>query len=385
MLKIFFFFAGTVFEAMKNRSSKMKLLKSFHFRLSFFGFLGSILVVNILRFSSFPQTFYPKIYFYISKFLNSISQTLPFSIGDIFYMVLGILGLVWLISVIRILRKKGWKKLELKIAVALYFMMGFYGIFHLFWGFNYYKKSIVENYSTENIQLEELKNVAEFYFMKSVFLREFVPEDEKGVFKSSLERQEVSMELDKAYKKVLKYYPEIEFIRSASPNLKPSLFSTGFSYMGVSGYFVPFTGESQYNSKMPDTKILFTQTHETAHQWGFAPENEANFVGYLLGAESDNVELNYVSNYRAMRSILNRILFEDPVYVQVMLIRYSDGMKRDRNYEQEINEKYSGKGDDAFSAMNEAFLRMNNQEGLESYGRFVELLIGFNRKYTGLK
>src|SRR5690606_21437063 len=173
--------------------------------------------------------------------------------------------------------------------------------------------------------------------------------------------------------------PEIQLIHSTSPNLKASLVSTGFSYLGVSGYFVPFTSEAQYNTNQPDTKLLFTKMHETAHQWGFAAENEANFVGYLLGQESENIELNYVSNYKAMRSILNRILLVDPVYVQVMLFRYSDGMKRDRNYEKEILEKYSGKGDEAFSFMNEAFLRLNNQEGLESYGRFVELLVGFNR------
>jgi hypothetical protein len=35
--------------------------------------------------------------------------------------------------------------------------------------------------------------------------------------------------------------------------------------------------------------------------------------------------------------------------------------------------------------MNEAFLRLNNQEGLQSYGRFVELLVGYHRKYGGLE
>ncbi len=360
----------------------MNFIKSFHFRLAVFIFLSVLLVGKILSFTSFADHYYPSIYAQISKGLYSISRHFPFSIGDIFYVLLGVFILTGLIQIIQSIRKKDNHSLHKKILHTLYFMTGFYGVFQLIWGFNYDKTSIVKNYDTENIKIVELKNLAEIYFMRSVFLRELVPEDENGIFKCSLKKEEFSYELDQSQAKVREKYPEIQLMHTTSPNLKSSLFSTGFSYLGVSGYFVPFTAESQYNINQPDTKLIFTKMHETAHQWGFAAENEANFVGYLLGKESENLELNYVSNYKAMRSILNRILLVDPVYVQVMLFRYSDGMKRDRNYEKEMAEKYSGKGDEAFSLMNEAFLKLNNQEGLESYGRFVELLVGFNRKYS---
>src|SRR5690606_4043513 len=125
------------------------------------------------------------------------------------------------------------------------------------------------------------------------------------------------------------------------PNVKPSLYSTMFSYMGVLGYYNPFTNEGQFNTKMPDTKILFTQMHETAHQWGFAPENEANFIGFLIGSKSENIEFNYVSHYMALRQILNRIVWEDPQFVEQLLEQYSDGMKRDRAYEIQIQLKYN--------------------------------------------
>ena len=133
---------------------------------------------------------------------------------------------------------------------------------------------------------------------------------------------------------------------------------------------------------MAETALLFTQLHETAHQFGFAPENEANFIGFLLGKESVHPDLIYISSFRAMRSILNRIFLYDPLFVKDFVEnKYSEGMKRDREYEIEISKKYGGPADDVFSLMNEAFLKMNNQEGLESYGRFVDLLIGFHRKY----
>lgn len=375
-------FAGTVFDLGKLLNLIMNLLKSFHFRLSFFLFLSVYLMGKILSFSRFPDEFYPGLYAKISKGLQSLSRHFAFSLGDIFYVILGIFILIGLIQIFRSIRNKDSKSIYSKIAQSIYFLTGFYVVFKLVWGFNYDKRPIVENYHTEEIKIEELKNLAEIYFIRSVFLRASVQEDEKGVFKSGLNKKELLTELENSQLKVRNRYPEIKLIATTSPNLKPSLFSTVFSYLGVSGYFIPFTAEAQYNTNQPETKLLFTKMHETAHQWGFGAENEANFVGYLLGKESTSLDLNYVSNYKALRSILNRILLVDPVYVQVMLIRYSDGMKRDRNHEKEILEKYRGKGDEAFSLMNEAFLRLNNQEGLESYGRFVELLVGFNRKYT---
>lgn len=348
-------------------------------------FFCSFLFVRIISFTSFPDKIFPKINTVFSKSLYSLSEKFPFSVGDFFYILLMLGCLSYLLYVFRIIRSKNWEILRKTLTRLVYFMVFFFWIFQLIWGFNYYKKPIAENYNTENITVDELKLLAEMYFMRSVFLREQVGEDENGVFKFQLTQNEINLNLQRSASEIKLKYPEIHFIAPTLPNIKSSLFSKMFSYLGVSGYYIPFTAESQYNAKMPDTKLLFTQFHETAHQWGFAPENEANFVGYLLGKESGDVEMNYASNYRAMRSILNRILLVDPVYVQVMLFRYSDGMKRDRSYEREINEKYSGKGDEAFSLMNETFLKLNNQEGLESYGRFVELLVGFNRKYSKLE
>ncbi len=351
--------------------------------LSFLGLIFSILLIRVISvFTSFPDNLFPDIQSFFSRILFGICNKIPFSLGDVFYSALGLFIILLLICIFFVTRKKNWNVLRKMTAGLIGFLVVFYWIFHLVWGFNYYKKPIKDDYNIQNISLGELKNLAEMYFNRSVELRKLVSEDEKGVFKIKLGNKELIQEIQNSAEIVKSKYPEIRFINSTPPNLKKSLYSTPFSYMGVAGYYVPFTTEAQYNSNMPDTKLLFTQLHETAHQWGFAPENEANFVGFLLGKESGHTDLNYASNYRAMRSILNRILLEDPVYVQIMLIRYSDGMKRDRKYEREINEKYEGKSEDAFSLMNEAFLRINNQEGLESYSRFVELLVGFNRKYS---
>lgn len=347
-------------------------------------FAFTFIFIRILAvYTDFADLVFPELNYFISKIVRGFSSIFPFSVGDVFYFILGILLVVFLVKLIIGIFKKNWieiKKLTSVLFLGLTLIML---IFHFFWGFNYYKKPVNEYYNVEKINTEELKILAEYYLKKSVETREFVNENEEGIFTVTLNSKDINNQILNSSNQ-LKKYKELRINKISSPNLKKSLYSEGFSYMGVLGYYNPFTTEAQYNSKMPDTKLLFTKFHEVAHQWGFAAESEANFVGFLIGIESENKEFNYVSNYKALRSLLNKIIWEDPLYVQLMLNAYSPKMKKDREYEKLIQEKYLHTADDTFSMLNEAYLKLNNQDGLESYGRFVELLVGYHRKQNAV-
>lgn len=361
----------------KQKIAKLKFLKK---PLIVFGI--SVIFIRILGITPFPDTIFPSLNQFFSQLLYRLSASFSFSIGDVFYSILILLALMFLTCLILWIVQKKYAFVKKGIKGLIYFLTGFYIVFHLVWGFNYYKIPLKENYNVEVDSLDELKAMAHVHYLKSIQYRELVKEDEKGVFKMSLTDEELKKEIKNAGEVIRTKYPELKMTAKQSPNLKPSLFSEGFSYLGVLGYYNPFTTEAQYNQKMPDSKLVFTKFHETAHQWGYASESEANFVGYVIGLEAQHADLLYASNFKAMRSLLNRILWLEPAYVKNYVDNlYSEGMKRDRQYELDVNAQYGGSAEDAFSLMNEAFLRLNNQEGLESYGQFVELLVGFNRKY----
>lgn len=367
-------------ETMMNKGfcKKLKFIKN---PLMFLIFV--ILLVRILGLTSFPDTIYPKINSLFANILFTISHRFSISIGDLLYTILILISVYLIYRLIYHLVKKNYSRLKISIGRLLYFLAGFYLYFHLIWGFNYYKTPLKENYNVEVDSVEELKRMAHQYFVKAAYYREIVSEDDKGNFKMDLSDDEIREELNQSAQKIQLKYPELSMRNINPANLKPSLYSEGFSYLGVLGYFNPFTNEAQYNIKMPDSKLLFTKCHETAHQWGYASESEANFIGFVLANESNHPDLQYAANFKAMRSLLNRILWVDPLYVKYYVeVLYTDGMKRDRQNELDINAQYGGSAEDAFSLMNEAFLRLNKQEGLESYGKFVELLVGFNRKYS---
>lgn len=340
-----------------------------------------VVIVRLIGITSFPDKVFPGIQLFFSKILYSISSRFSFSIGDLFYTLLILLAVFFVFVMIFRLIKKDYLKFRKTLATVFYILSGFYLTLYLFWGFNYYRTPIKDSYNVELDTVDELKRLAEFYYSKAMIYRTLVNENERGVFEAKITASELEAEILKSKEK-LAAYPEMRFSGYSKPNLKKSTYSKMSSYLGISGYYNPFTNESQYNSISPDSRRLFAKLHETGHQFGFATESEANFAGFLFGAKSENIDLLYAVNFRAMRSLLNRILWYDPEYVKDFIEnRYSPGMKRDREFEIEIDAEYNNGSDDAFALMNEAFLRLNNQEGLESYGRFVELLVGFHRKY----
>ena len=82
-----------------------------------------------------------------------------------------------------------------------------------------------------------------------------------------------------------------QFLPSLPPilSVKPVALSEPWTYMHISGMYMPLTGESNLNMNFPDYTLAFTACHETAHQLGIAYESEANFYAFLacLYAEDD--------------------------------------------------------------------------------------------------
>lgn len=348
---------------------------------SFSIFIFTILFIKLIGLTGFPDKVFPKINLFFSKSLYGFTAGFNKPAGDVFYTVLGIAILLFIIFVLYLLIKKNYAGFRKQITAMFYFLSVFYLIFYLIWGFNYYKIRLNDKFDTELESVDELKEMAEMYFARALKYRAEVKENEKGAFVATISDEELKNEIEKAAD-MIKDYPEIKFSAYLKPNLKPSSYSGLASYIGISGYYNPFTNEGNYNALEPDTRRVFAKLHETAHQFGFADESEASMVGFLLGVSSENYDLLYACNFKAMRSLLNRILWFDPAYVKDFVEnKYTYGMKMDREYEIEFDQQYDNASDDAFALMNEAFLRLNNQEGLKSYGRFVELLVGFNRKY----
>src|SRR5690606_3814613 len=97
-------------------------------------------------------------------------------------------------------------------------------------------------------------------------------------------------EAAKAFNKLALEEPDYAY---SPASLKTSLYSYAGNYLGFTGYYNPFSGEAQVNTSIPRFLIPIITAHEMAHQLGYAKENEASFVGYLVSTTADDPYYRY--------------------------------------------------------------------------------------------
>ncbi|REC51663.1 DUF3810 domain-containing protein [Chryseobacterium piscium] len=338
-------------------------------------FWAGILLAQFLLFYSFSKlqivvAFFEKIFEFQKKIHQILFSWIPFSLGDLLYVLLGIL-LIYLI--IKLFKKKTRSNSLFKILIVLNII---YFTYQVFWGMLYFQTPIIVKLPKTEVTLEVRKALALEYLEKSKTTRKLVKEDKNGVF--------VIKDLNAIQQEILnqqKTLPTFITQKNSSDinSFKPSLFGKTMSFTGILGYYNPFTAEAQFNAELPSSYLPFTLSHESAHQLGFAREQEANFIGYLIGVHSKNPELRYSTEYFTLKSLLNSMVDEDEAFVKMTLENYSEEMKRDRLNEKKFVAEHQGYLDDFFGFTNNLFLKSNQQEGSITYSYFIDLLVRYKR------
>jgi hypothetical protein len=297
---------------------------------------------------------------------------LPISIGDLIYSSLIVLMVIRLIKFLRNALPSTEKvQFYKKSFVKTIMLLGWIWLaFHAFWGFNYYRTGIGEQFGLKERRpsKQELTKLASYLVEetnKYAVGRKFLP------YNKTLQLQSI----EKAYDSL---ETKFQFLAYKSPSFKSSLFGVLGNYMGYGGYYNPFSGEAQVNDKMPVFVLPFTSAHEVAHQLGYAKESEANFIGYLAAIHSTDSSLRYSANldiFLYVHSALRRI---DSVAAKKMIQGLSPIVKKDLESYDEFVKKYQGPIDKLTTLFYSRFLKLNNQpEGMRSYSRVVIWVFNF--------
>ena len=336
-----------------------------------FSIIPQIVTVKIL--SKNPQiveSYYSvKFYPYISKFLRSIFDNFTFSIGDILYIFT-------LTTIVFKVFKNRKMKIKKVIIDGLGILSVLYFIFHLFWGLNYYRTPLTQklnlktNYSTEDL----IKTTKEIILLTNKVHFDITNDTEK-VVSLKLNFEDLKKEINIGYKNISKKYPFLKYYPS---NQKKSLFSTPISYMGFSGYFNPFTNETQLNWHTPKNSQPITQAHEQAHQLGFAAENEANFIAFLATNENNNIFIKYSALTFALKHCLNDLFIKDLDSFNYLKSSVNYGVLKDFENRQKKWNYFKNPLEPLFKKIYSKFLNFNNQKlGIKSYSYVVAHIVNY--------
>lgn len=190
----------------------------------------------------------------------------------------------------------------------------------------------------------------------------------------------LNRELDAAFQRIELPGDAIDF--DPTP-VKPLASSALFSYLGISGIFVPFTGEPSVNALQPDVALPIVVAHEKAHQRGVTHEGEANFAAFLVCAhESSPDYFRYAAYLFATRYLLGEASRYLPrPDVDNAWSHLGEGPRADVRAIREFWQRYEGPASRVAAHANDRYLRtMQVPEGAQSYGTVVQLLMALERR-----
>lgn len=335
-----------------------------------------IIIVKTLAF--FPETienYYSNgIYPIISKFSRSLFGGLSFSLGDIVYGILIVLLIKWLFK-----NRKGffkeWKANGLRLLSILSI---FYFFFHFLWGMNYYRIPLNQKLKiNKEYELADLEALTKKMIAKANELQFRITSNDTITVINPYSEKEIFEIAQKGYHKLPNNVKEFDY---HTKSIKQSLFSLPLSYMGFGGYLNPFTNEAQVNYLKPKYTTPFTTCHEMAHQTGIGSESECNFIGYLAAINNSDDYFQYAAYTTAVRYCFRNLEEIEEGKSKVYLEKLNKGVLKSFDENEVFWKAYETPINTFFEYFYDNFLKANQQkEGLESYSKFIGLLIGYEK------
>lgn len=161
---------------------------------------------------------------------------------------------------------------------------------------------------------------------------------------------------------------------------KPVFLSPLLSAVGLLGIYTPYTGEPNVNVDAPLFALPFSACHEMAHQRGFAREDEANFLSYMVARDSGDTEFQYAATFFAAWFATLALAETDPEGAYARWSTQSAAVTRDRAAWRAWSDRTRTAAGTAARAVNDGYLKTQGAtDGVRSYGRMVDLLLAERR------
>jgi hypothetical protein len=327
------------------------------------------------RFPSFIESVYSRgIYAGVVKAFGVVNRS-SFSWAEI-VVAAGIVAA--LLAAYRSLRSK-----RTAVALGTLWWMGglVLWVFLVLWGFNYARPSL-ESRMGLAIDQASPQDLVEAGKRAALHTSSLFSELEGAGAPTQLPMsiEELDAIVDSAYRELRLPGDEIGV---ATTPAKPLWGSTLFSYLGISGIFVPFTGEPSVNALQPGVALPLVVAHEKAHQRGITHEGEASFAAFLVCSREESPPyLRYAAYLFAAQHLLgeaSQYLPREEVAEGWALL--GEGPLADVRALRDFWRQYEGPASEAASRVNDSYLRaLRVPGGVQSYDTVARLLLALDRK-----
>lgn len=303
------------------------------------------------------------------------------SIMEVLYVLAALFAIVYLVwNIAAVARAKGRRggRAYSGLLGAACIVLAVYAGFCLLWGVNFWTDSFQDRSGiyAQPVAQEDLLAVTEYFAEQLSQAADRVARDENGVF--AVPREEILANSPFVYDELEKTFPFLEF---DDVGVKAMYFSRLMSMIDFTGFYCPWTGESNVNVDSPACLLPSTAAHELAHQRGFASEQECNFLAVLASTTSGDAAYAYAGWLMGYIHLGNALYRVDPETYWDIRNSLPDTVKadlacnnaywdqfRDTVAQQAANKVYDG-----------ILKAYGDERGIQSYGTVVDLLVAYYR------
>ena len=313
-------------------------------------------------------------YVFISTVLRKIFGKVSVSIGDVIYIVWVTVGMIFLLKIVWSLVSGRWGRMLYLLLSGIRALRWLTFIFLLFWGGNYQRTSQVADLGFDVKQY----TTADLYLLTDTLVK-LANRD-----RAAIDTQHIDTSVTHTFEQAAQGYEHVSIVwpalRYKAPSVKSSLFGKYMNYLGVTGYLNPFTNEAQVNTTVPAFLQPFTTCHEIAHQLGFAPEEDANFVGYLVAGRSADARFRYAANYEMLLYSIRQLARRNTYLARLLWDNTIPAVREDVRRMRLFYQQYEGPIDDYSAVLYDQYLKANRQaKGIHSYSEVVGWLMSYYR------
>ena len=343
--------------------------------------MSAALMILSARVPDFAEWYSEYIYPLAVNTIGRVSGMVPFPVSEIgIYILLA----TFFATLMRMIIKAAGGRKKGKASPARFFVSWISGVllaagilaflYTACCGINYHRRSFSgeEGIITYQYSADDLKEICVWLTEEVNARADTVTRDADGLLTLD------GSERDGGVKAMQQLAVEFPSLDGYYPQPKELLISEILSYQGLTGIYLPFTVEANYNGDMPAYDKPFTVCHELSHLRGFMEEQEANFIAFLacIGSERTDFQYSgYLSGWVYCMNALYRADYESWQEVRGML---DEAAEPDLTANNEFWNRYEGTISETAERINDTYLKANGQaDGVQSYNRMVDLIVAY--------
>ena len=347
-----------------------------------FAALFAALTGALMAFAKAHRSLIDMVYPYMTRLiqtsLSSWSMGVDFCLWQLIVIFLGVLVLATIVLMIvfrwNFVQWLGW---VLACASLLFCMhTGIYGL-------NSYSGPLAEDVhlKTTSFTVTELAEATAYFRDIANKLSVQVPRDGEGK-PDYPEFEQIAQQAAEGFENLV-YERHMSVFAGTTIPVKKLGWADMYTSMGITGVFMPLTGEAAVNAQIPAVGLPFTMCHEMCHRVCIALERDANLGAFLACDANPDPAFRYSGYFMAFRYCYNALRGVGTTTASAAAKEIAAGMteqlKSDLNdYNKFFQTKQNKKATTVANKVNDAYIQSSGDpSGIRSYGEVTDLLVSW--------